>query len=90
MLRSFAKASLLAAALSIPLAATTAQAEVKEDFKVCWSIYVGWMPWGYLQDSGIIPILTSFNFVVGSLQKRRRCFHQQHGKKKKPGHFEWA
>ena len=31
-----------------------AAAEVKEDFKVCWSIYVGWMPWGYLQDSGIM------------------------------------
>lgn len=26
----------------------------KTDFKVCWSIYVGWMPWGYLQDSGIM------------------------------------
>ena len=26
----------------------------KKDFKVCWSIYVGWMPWGYLSDSGIM------------------------------------
>jgi NitT/TauT family transport system substrate-binding protein len=53
MLKSIAKASLLAAALSMPLS-FSAQAEVKTDFKVCWSIYVGWMPWGYLQDSGIM------------------------------------
>lgn len=26
----------------------------KDNFKVCWSIYVGWMPWGYAQESGII------------------------------------
>ncbi len=29
-------------------------AQQKTSFKVCWSIYVGWMPWGYLQDSGIM------------------------------------
>ncbi len=43
--------ALLAAMLS---AATIANAEEKKDFKVCWSIYVGWMPWGYLQDSGLM------------------------------------
>lgn len=31
-----------------------ATAAAKTDFKVCWSIYVGWMPWGYLQESGIM------------------------------------
>lgn len=36
------------------LAATAAAAQQKSDFKVCWSIYVGWMPWGYIQDSGIM------------------------------------
>jgi len=25
-----------------------------ESFKVCWSIYAGWMPWAYAEDSGII------------------------------------
>ncbi|MBN9670615.1 putative urea ABC transporter substrate-binding protein [Roseibium aggregatum] len=54
MLKSIAKASLLAAVLSMPLSYSAAQAEEKKDFKVCWSIYVGWMPWGYLQDSGIM------------------------------------
>jgi NitT/TauT family transport system substrate-binding protein len=31
-----------------------ADAAPKKEFKVCWSIYVGWMPWGYLSDSGIM------------------------------------
>ncbi|NJM36299.1 MAG: ABC transporter substrate-binding protein [Rhodomicrobium sp.] len=26
----------------------------KKDFKVCWSIYVGWMPWGQMQTSGLM------------------------------------
>ncbi|WP_375281553.1 putative urea ABC transporter substrate-binding protein [Pseudooctadecabacter sp.] len=33
---------------------TTAIAQEKTEFKVAWSIYVGWMPWGYLEDSGIM------------------------------------
>jgi len=44
----------LAATLALPLSGTQAAAEEKSDFKVCWSIYVGWMPWGYLSDSGIM------------------------------------
>jgi NitT/TauT family transport system substrate-binding protein len=31
-----------------------AEAAAKKEFKVCWSIYVGWMPWGHLSDSGIM------------------------------------
>ena len=34
--------------------ATAAHAETKTDFKLAWSIYAGWMPWGYLSDSGIM------------------------------------
>jgi len=29
-------------------------AEAKQKFKVAWSIYVGWMPWNYAQESGIL------------------------------------
>ncbi|MEM9974533.1 MAG: putative urea ABC transporter substrate-binding protein [Pseudomonadota bacterium] len=29
-------------------------AQEKTEFRVAWSIYVGWMPWGYLEDSGIM------------------------------------
>ena len=38
-----------ATALSAP-----AFAQEKTSFSVCWSIYVGWMPWGYLEESGIM------------------------------------
>ena len=39
------------AALSLSVAAP-AFAQEKTEFRVAWSIYVGWMPWGYLEDSG--------------------------------------
>lgn len=52
------KSKLLAAsALSLGVLAaiaSPAMAEEKTDFKLAWSIYVGWMPWGYLDDSGIM------------------------------------
>lgn len=61
MLKKLPKTLLMAAMLSIatvglglPLTSAPALAEEKSEFKVCWSIYVGWMPWGYLQDSGIM------------------------------------
>lgn len=45
--------SLLVAALGISLAAP-AQAEQKDHFSVCWTIYAGWMPWEYGATSGIV------------------------------------
>jgi len=30
------------------------QAEKKDHFSVCWTLYAGWMPWGYASSSGII------------------------------------
>ena len=53
MLRKLVTTIAIAGALALPLAGA-AQAEEKSEFKVCWSIYVGWMPWGYLEDSGIM------------------------------------
>ena len=29
-------------------------AEEKKEFKVAWSIYVGWMPWDYAAEAGIV------------------------------------
>ncbi len=43
----------LVIALSM-LTATGATAQERTEFRVAWSIYVGWMPWGYLEDSGIM------------------------------------
>ena len=39
----------LAAVVAVP-----AHAAPKKNFKVAWSIYVGWMPWGYAADTGIV------------------------------------
>lgn len=50
--RTFASAVAAVAALAVAVA--PAQAAPKKDFKVAWSIYVGWMPWGYASDSGIV------------------------------------
>ena len=40
--------------LSLVSSFTPAHAQAKKSFKVCWSIYAGWMPWGQIQDSGIM------------------------------------
>ncbi|MCU0855582.1 MAG: putative urea ABC transporter substrate-binding protein [Rhodobacteraceae bacterium] len=45
---------LATAATALALAASTASAQEKTEFRVAWSIYVGWMPWGYLETSGIM------------------------------------
>ena len=47
--RSIVGASLLAIAIAAPV-----HAAPKTDFRVAWSIYVGWMPWGYAADTGIV------------------------------------
>ena len=47
-------AALALATLAVAFTGQPARAAEKTDFKVCWSIYVGWMPWGYIQDSGIM------------------------------------
>ncbi len=43
--------ALLATVLAVGLAGPAA---AKEKFTVAWSIYVGWMPWEYAGDSGIL------------------------------------
>jgi len=43
-----------ATALALSLTPTLAQAQEQTEFRIAWSIYVGWMPWGYLEESGIM------------------------------------
>ncbi|WP_214648697.1 putative urea ABC transporter substrate-binding protein [Ruegeria lacuscaerulensis] len=43
-----------ATALALGVLAVPLAAQEKTEFKLAWSIYVGWMPWGYLEDSGIM------------------------------------
>lgn len=45
---------LLAAAAAALAPAGGADAAVKKEFNMCWSIYVGWMPWSYATDTGIV------------------------------------
>jgi len=47
------KTAIAAAALAA-LSLSPALAAEKKNFKVAWSIYVGWMPWGYAADTGIV------------------------------------
>ena len=47
--------SILAFACALPLVLpTVSAAQERTDFRLCWSIYVGWMPWGWAADSGIV------------------------------------
>lgn len=71
--------STLALAALLAGAATLAEAQQKTDFKVAWSIYVGWMPWGYAADNGIVQKwadkygitieVTQFNDYVESMNQ---------------------
>src|SRR5215470_13884446 len=44
----------IAAALMAPGFSTTAYAAAKKEFNIAWTIYVGWMPWPYAADTGIV------------------------------------
>jgi NitT/TauT family transport system substrate-binding protein len=40
--------------LALTLSLSTGVASAAESFKVCWSIYAGWMPWGYAAEQKIV------------------------------------
>ncbi|MEX1666549.1 putative urea ABC transporter substrate-binding protein [Zhongshania arctica] len=42
------------AALLLTLTFSSFSAAATDSFKICWSIYVGWMPWGYGSEQKII------------------------------------
>jgi len=50
----FTRAIVLFAALACAAFAPIASAAPKTSFKIAWSIYVGWMPWDYAEQSGIL------------------------------------
>lgn len=52
MLKRFVQAVLISSTLAIASFATPALA--KDKFKICWSIYVGWMPWEYGATQGVV------------------------------------
>jgi len=44
----------VAAVAALMLFAGSASANERTSFRIAWSIYVGWMPWGYAAESGIM------------------------------------
>jgi NitT/TauT family transport system substrate-binding protein len=71
--------SAIVLATIVAAGATAAEAAEKKDFKVAWSIYVGWMPWGHAADTGIVKKwadkygitieVTQFNDYVESMNQ---------------------
>jgi NitT/TauT family transport system substrate-binding protein len=55
-MRTLFKRAIVGLTLALALAATQspAIAAEKATFRIAWSIYAGWMPWGYAADSGIM------------------------------------
>ena len=45
---------LLVACTAIAAIQPASASDTKKTFKVAWSIYVGWMPWDYADQSGIL------------------------------------
>src|SRR6186713_1524767 len=45
---------LLIACVATAATQSASAADAKKSFKVAWSIYVGWMPWDYANQSGIL------------------------------------
>lgn len=52
-LRRFTASLTLAAAILTGAASVPVSAETRK-FEIAWSIYVGWMPWAYIDDKGIL------------------------------------
>jgi NitT/TauT family transport system substrate-binding protein len=46
--------SLLSTLAVVAVTTTTAMAAPKKDFEIAWTIYVGWMPWPYAAEAGIV------------------------------------
>jgi NitT/TauT family transport system substrate-binding protein len=55
-MRTLFKRAIVGLTLVLALAAiqSPAFAAEKKSFRIAWSIYAGWMPWGYAADSGIM------------------------------------
>jgi NitT/TauT family transport system substrate-binding protein len=53
-MRGFTRGLAAALVAMSGLAAQPALAEKKDNFRIAWSIYVGWMPWAYAAEQGIV------------------------------------
>jgi NitT/TauT family transport system substrate-binding protein len=72
-------ASLTALAIAAGAVAAPAHAQERDSFRIAWSIYVGWMPWGFIDESGIMARwaekygieveITQFNDYIESINQ---------------------
>lgn len=69
MIKPRAFAAALAACLGLSLAAPAVHAAPKDKFKVCWTIYAGWMPWEYAGTKDIVAKWASkYNISIDVVQ----------------------
>ena len=54
LIKSVSKIFCLTSIVVASLFTQSAVAEERDSFRICWSIYVGWMPWGYGDEAGIV------------------------------------
>lgn len=54
LMRKLARCLGIAAISLATFASSAAFAAGRNDFKVCWTIYAGWMPWGQAKTQGIV------------------------------------
>ncbi len=54
MFRARHALSALALAAALLTGPAGGEAQPRPHFSVCWSIYVGWMPWGWIEESGLM------------------------------------
>jgi len=54
MKRRLSATALATLTLALGISAPHAAAEEKSEFSICWSIYVGWMPWDFGAQKGIV------------------------------------
>lgn len=54
LMRKFVRLLGIAAVSLAALTSTSSFAAGRTDFKVCWTIYAGWMPWGEAKTQGIV------------------------------------
>lgn len=53
-LKTALRIGIVAALVSVSAIASAPEAATKTSFRIAWSIYVGWMPWAYAAETGIM------------------------------------
>src|SRR4030095_14730989 len=64
---------LLAILLAVGIA-SNASAAPKKEFDIAWTIYVGWMPWPYAAETGIVKKWADkYGIKINTTQTNKHC-----------------